>query len=315
MSAPEGRPFKITGADGERIDIPAGEYYFNTKARARRMMLNSLSPEARRVYACLELATMGFQRELAVVAMGGGKQRPLTRADIAKQTGFSEAHARRGLVELEDAGLAERQGIGGGPLHKGRIEIYSWANPRAAKKKKGSQRAAPIPEWFPKSWDPLKPLISRFKLKLLPELGPARGSLIQKGEEAAREYQKAEKEACALLKQVCAEPKNAAHKRKNGKNVERTESPAPPPVPVPISKESATASGRAEITTGVHTPEGGAPARRNSLLRSGSPIPRGTPNSASSSSPLPPPRYSMNRCSCGSPAISGKNSFPSSKPP
>jgi hypothetical protein len=65
MSAPEGRPFKITGADGERIDIPAGEYYFNTKARARRMMLNFLSPEARRVYACMELATMGFQQELS----------------------------------------------------------------------------------------------------------------------------------------------------------------------------------------------------------------------------------------------------------
>ena len=31
------------------------------------MMQNSLSSEARQVYACLELATMGLQQELAVV--------------------------------------------------------------------------------------------------------------------------------------------------------------------------------------------------------------------------------------------------------
>jgi len=216
------RPFLVRGADGNTIEIADSEYYINVKARARRMMLNSLSPESRRVYACLELATMGYQQELAVT-MANGKKRPLTRSDIHQQTGLAEAHVRRALVELEEQGLAERRGVDGGPLYKGRVEIYCWAEPRTPKIKNGSQRAAPIPAWFPDSWKPLKTLITRLKLALPPDLGDARDSLFAEGEEVARGFEEAEKGAKEFINRVCARSKSMAHIRneRNERNSER----------------------------------------------------------------------------------------------
>jgi hypothetical protein len=118
MSSPH-KPFKLTGADRKIIDIPAGEFYFNTKARARRMMLNSLSNDARRIYACLELATIGFQQELAVT-MEGGRQRAVTPQDIVRQTSLLKQNVTRGLTELEDAGLAKREADDDKGLRRGR---------------------------------------------------------------------------------------------------------------------------------------------------------------------------------------------------
>lgn len=91
------KPFELTGADAATIAISPGEYYFNTKARCRRIMLNSLSNEARRVYACLELATMGFQQEEAVT-MEDGKKRPLAPADICRLTELAKQEVRSGFV-------------------------------------------------------------------------------------------------------------------------------------------------------------------------------------------------------------------------
>ncbi|MDZ4801074.1 MAG: helix-turn-helix domain-containing protein [Bryobacteraceae bacterium] len=159
-------PFEIRGEGGDTIAVRAGEYYFNTKARARRMMLNSLSSDARRAYACLELATMGYQQELAVL-MERGKQRPLTPGGIVRQTGLSKQNLRRALEELEAAGLAERRADDGGPLRNGHMTIYSWATLRPRpKEEKGSRARLPFPDWFPASWEPLKPLITRLKLDL-----------------------------------------------------------------------------------------------------------------------------------------------------
>ena len=95
----KGKPFDIQGADGSTIQVQAGEYYFNTKARCKRMMLNSLSADARRVYACLELATMGFQQELAVTMEKGGT-RPLTPGRYCEADGAfePECSARFGRI-------------------------------------------------------------------------------------------------------------------------------------------------------------------------------------------------------------------------
>ena len=155
-NAKKRKPFNIKGAYGETIAIGGGEYYFNTKARCRRMMQDSLSPEDRRVHACLELHTMGFRQELAVIKEGG-KERPLTPSDIARQTGISNQNARRSLVNVENAGLAKRVSDDGGPLRQGHVFIYSWAVPREPKTKTSSQRATTFPDWFPESWEPLKP--------------------------------------------------------------------------------------------------------------------------------------------------------------
>jgi hypothetical protein len=197
--------FEIVGAGGDTIAVEPGEYYFNTKARGRRQMKVRISPEARQVYSCLELATMGFQQEQAVT-MENGKQRPLTPTDIARQTGLSKQNVRRAMEELDIEGLAERRSDDGGPLRNGHILIYSWAVPRARKTEKGSQRATTFPAWFPPEWEPLKPLINRLRLVLPIEEGSAR-DYFQEGADAARDYQKAEKVVINLLKRVCAQPK------------------------------------------------------------------------------------------------------------
>lgn len=221
---PQGKTFKVTGVDGQPVVIPEGEWYISAKARPRRLMKNSLSSEARRIYACLELATIGFRQELAVT-MEKGEKIPLTNAHIQDQTGLSKQHVRRGLVELEEAGLAERRGINGAPLHKGRIEIYSWATPRLVEEKNGSHARLPFPEWFPTSWEPIRKLITRHRYRLPEDLGAARDYLPAM-ETAARDYQRAEMVVTELLERVCAPdfPDRIYRKERNERNIERTSS-------------------------------------------------------------------------------------------
>jgi DNA-binding transcriptional ArsR family regulator len=231
--------FKIRGADGKPVVVPDGQYYFNPKARVRRMMLNSLSSEARRGYACLELATMGFQQELAVVAIGKDKTRPMTPSDIVEQTGLSKQHVRRALAELEAEGLAERRAADGGTaLQKGQVRIYSWAVPRTAGSKNGSRARLPFPDWFPKSWEPLKPFITRLKLQISIDEVAARDYLSE-GEEAARAYQKAEKVVTRFLERVCARPKTAAHKEKEQKELLKEPIPSGGRLVIPAEKPPA----------------------------------------------------------------------------
>jgi hypothetical protein len=202
-----GKPFVIKASDESDLPVAAGEYYFNTKARARRMMEVCLTSDAQRVYACLELHTMGFQQEMAVM-MEHGRQIPLTPVVICRETGLSKQNVRRALAELEEWGLAERQAADGGALRNGQIQIYSWASPRPEKcKPKGSQDRLPFPKWFPESWSPLKPLIR--KLKLTPHLESVRekvvGSdyLLEQGQAVAKVLLEAEKVVSEFLEGVC----------------------------------------------------------------------------------------------------------------
>ena len=190
-------PFRIKGADGRTIEVKYGEYYFNTKARGRRMMQNSLSGHARQVYACLELATMGFLQELAVIRENG-KTRELAPIDISKQTGLSDQNVRRALAELEDAGLAKRESDDGGPLRHGHVRIYSWAEPWPPAKPDKLVARDYFPEWFPESWEPLKPLIKRLKLSFSIDEVVA-PDYLEEGAQAARDYQKAEKVVLEFL--------------------------------------------------------------------------------------------------------------------
>lgn len=230
--------FKIKAADGTTLEIPDREYYFNSKARGRRMMANSLSSDARRVYACLELATMGFQQELAVT-MERGEQRPLTPYDVRQQTGLLKQNVTRGLVELEDAGLALRKAPDGGVLRKGQVLIYSWAVPRRPKEENSNRARLLFPDWFPESWEPLKPFISRYKYSITADEVSAR-DYFEEGAEVARAYQHAEMVTARFLERICARPKSprASLYGKNGKNIERTTAAAvveepPPPASLP----------------------------------------------------------------------------------
>jgi len=196
--------YLINGADGP-VEVPRGKYYFNTKARCRRMMENHLSSEARRVYACLELATMSFQQELAVLMTKEGI-RPMRPSDIVEQTGLSKQNVRRALENLEHEGLAERRGADNGPLQKGKVELYSWAVPRGSQGKNGSHAQLPIPYWFPQSWEPLRPLINKLRLEISIEEESVRDYLAE-GEEAARVYQEGLAVATRFLERVCARPR------------------------------------------------------------------------------------------------------------
>lgn len=223
-------PFLIKGAGDQPIPTPAGEFYGNTKPRARRMMQNPLSNQARRIYACLELATMGYQQELAVKTTRGRngrpEQQPLTPSDIANETGLSRQHVRRGLAELERAGLAERRPADGNTLRKGQVRLYSWAIPRKEVARKVAARGYNFPAWFPPVWEPLRPLISRFKLQISIEQN-AVGGYISEGEAAAHGYQQAEKRALSFLNRICAPRQMTTHKREAERTERTTERSAP----------------------------------------------------------------------------------------
>src|SRR5262249_54339463 len=158
-------PLKITSAENHEIEIEPGGYYYNTKARAQRIMREPLSPEAGRVHACLELATMGFHQELAV-KLERGRKVPLTPEDVSHQTGLSRQNTRRALAELEAAGLAERRAADGGALRRGKILIYSWAVPRNSEKVCSQRATTNSASTLPPQFNPLVILSKRLKLKI-----------------------------------------------------------------------------------------------------------------------------------------------------
>lgn len=239
-------PLKITSADNHEIAIEAGGYYYNTKARCQRIMRESLSPEAGRVHACLELATMGFHQELAV-KLDRGRKVPLTPTDVAQQTGLTKQHTRRALAELENAGLAERRAADEGPLRRGKVLLFSWALPHKPKAVESSHRAATnfgnYTVGLPASWEPLTALSKRLKLEIDPEKVVARQSLIEEGEEVARNYLEAEKVAARFLERVRAKTTKPASKSVGRKIVKdrTTHTPAAPSAPAPADHTTAAA--------------------------------------------------------------------------
>ncbi len=152
---------------------------------------------------------MAWKQELAVI-MDGGKTRPLTPADIRKQTGLVKQNVRRGLAELDDAGLAQRRAEDDKPLRNGHILIYSWASPRPGRtESEGNRARLPFPAWFPDSWEPIRTFITRQKISLIEDEVAAR-DYIESVAEAARDYQKAEEGLARALEPVRAQPKREA---------------------------------------------------------------------------------------------------------
>ena len=261
--------YKVKAADGTIIEIPDGEYFITVKARTRRLMLNSLTSDARRVYACLELATMGFQQELAVT-MANGKQRPLTPGDIAHQTGLSNQHVRRGLADLEDAGLAKREADDGKKLRQGHVLIYSWAYPQSTADDQTSSRARLLVDWFPESWEAFRPLINRFKLKLIPDEAAARGYFAE-GERIARSYLEAEQVAVRFLESVCAQPRLNKEER-NERKIERKIDGRTDTTPASNTVESPNAAASVRPSVSSSFQDDLKPKLRTFLL-SNSPVP------------------------------------------
>jgi hypothetical protein len=110
---------------------------------------------------------MAFQCEEATKLVKGQRV-PLTRGDIAAETGLTPAQVRRSLVALEQEGYAERQG-GDGGLRKGEITIHCWAIPRPAKSDPVQDEKLDrleIPEDLPAY---LQKWIRKFRLERMPD--------------------------------------------------------------------------------------------------------------------------------------------------
>ena len=111
--------------------VKPGEWYRETKARTRAAMANTKWPEKQRVWACLSLHTMGFDRELAV-RMERGQAVPLRQVDIAKETGIDRRSVYRCVAELEREGWLLRESVKAGTDGK-EYQIHCYALPRRPK--------------------------------------------------------------------------------------------------------------------------------------------------------------------------------------
>jgi hypothetical protein len=197
------------------------------------MMKNHLSRNARRVHARLDLATMGFHQELAVV-MDKGRIRPLTTSDISKDTELDECDVRRALDELDAAGLGERRAADSGKLRKGKVEIYSWAKPRTPKEEKRVCAHTENLRWIPDALKSLLAYANRCRYKLSDDLDEhARTLLLERGPEVARILEEADKTAARLLDEVCA--KAPLYKEDKTDKTIYKEDPPPLPPPLPVN--------------------------------------------------------------------------------
>jgi hypothetical protein len=116
--------------------LKPGEFQAETKPRLRHAMKNGQWQEKPRVWACLSLASMGNNSELAIIWDHKlNAFRPITQADIAKQTGIPVRNVHRCIIDLESEGSLKRIPVEGG---KGEYHIHCYAVPIAPKKRKVS---------------------------------------------------------------------------------------------------------------------------------------------------------------------------------
>lgn len=205
-------------------------WYRNPKCRAEWLRGSKLSKKGRQIYACLELGTMNFDQEVAVVMIGKDEFRLMTVDDVARQTGLSERDIRRGMEELKRFGLGEARSSDGGQIRKGHVELCCWAEPRQPVTPDPDEeiaaarcRNSPVPEWFPEAWAPVQKdgnrtgtlwsFAKRQKIKLEPEIAAARcrnPDVIERGNEVARNLENAENAARAFMDEVSAPPVSTA---------------------------------------------------------------------------------------------------------
>lgn len=249
----------------EELKVNKGRWYSSSKARPERLMQISLTSDAQKVHACLELGSMAYQREDAVYTVKdgspGGKQVWLTPGKIGKLTGISKEHVLRAIKELEYYGLAERFLID--PARgevKGNVGVKSWALPRPQQEEeKREPRAAPFLE-LGAEYKALARFISRFKLDLDPDKwGDSRGSYLEAAKAAVAQVEEAEKAAVALLKGFGAQERIYKEER-NGNELERNKAgrqastvvevePSLPACPPPVENQNGNA------TPGITTAE------------------------------------------------------------
>jgi hypothetical protein len=224
------------------LGIKEGEYFCGSKLRAKRAMKSKCFSPAARVYLCLSLHTEGFQQELAVKMVAGGKREPLTPVDIAAESGLLKQNVRPALNELEACGLAEIKGS-----TKGRIEVYARALPQTPNpQKNGNARHYHFEGLSPQ----VLSFLHRFKIRLPENFQPSE-AYFAAVEEAARHYKEAEMVLRAALKGngagecINKEERNEIEPERNG---------------VPSSSSSGTTLPEPTTTITLPEPEPAKPA-------------------------------------------------------
>jgi hypothetical protein len=139
--------------------LKEGEWYIDSKLRARRAMTSKCFSPAARLHIWLGLATMGFQTELAT-KMEAGKRVPASPTDACAATRIRREHFRKHFQELAAMGLAECRGS-----TKGRVELYGWAVPRPVDVKKIVPETVTIFDGCPPD---LAPLLKRYRINFPP---------------------------------------------------------------------------------------------------------------------------------------------------
>ena len=152
----------------EALGVKDGDWFIDTKHRARRAMKSACFSPPARIHICLGLATMGFQQELAV-KMEGGQQVPIQPVDVCALTSLKLNHFREHINWLEAYGLAKCEG-----WTKGRVKIYSWAIPREVDPKKIVPRAGTIFTGCPPD---LHSLLNHYRVRFPTGFVPARGDI------------------------------------------------------------------------------------------------------------------------------------------
>lgn len=209
---PDGKPYSIRGANGETKQIPDGEWYVNMKARCLHAMRDERACLDARVDAYLELHSMGFRREWAVLMEPGGAIRDVQPIDIAKALDVPPRHVRRALEALEARGRCKRAADDDNSLRRGHLRIYCWAEPKAETAEM-RQRAAAFPAWLTDSYPVFSSFLKRTRRTLLDGNAAARDR-ISDLEEAEKRLREAINEAARVADLLCAKPQSGAANRK-----------------------------------------------------------------------------------------------------
>ena len=239
------------------LGIKEGQYFTDSKLRAKRAMRSKCFSPAARVHICLGLHTMGYQQELAVT-MEAGKKIPLTPSHVAAETGLKKQNVRPAMLELQSCGLGKIEGS----TH-GRVKLYAWAVPRQPDAASRSNSRHYFVEHAP-PW--LQCLLKRYRIR-----PPNDGEVLSRGyleavQDASRKYREAEEVLKRTLKGNGA-PAPLNKEEINERNIERN----PPPSVGRSSSEESEES--ANLPTTAVSEENPLKAKTKEWMLSNLPVP------------------------------------------
>ena len=155
------------------LGIKEGDYFTDSKPRARRAMKSAcFSPEAR-IHIYLGLATMGFQQELAV-KLEAGKRIPVQPVDICAATGISRRHFRKHIDSLAAYGLAKIEGS-----TKGQFRVYAYAVPRDVSVDRIVPQSGTMYNSFAGCSPELKIILNRYGVRIPSGIVPDPGTIAE----------------------------------------------------------------------------------------------------------------------------------------